>query len=682
MAQLKGGVVSQASTEEQGAQDPGGGNRASYQILSDVPSTTSTEDHLDFLPYATALATLIDRKATSTPLIAAISAPWGAGKTTLSELVQEQLRVPGEWDEPHIICRFNAWKHDDAPNLGAAFAAEVAQRANRHRLWWRRLAQPLPSEMLTPEQRWRRKCYIILISLAIATGLVLGAKSRNLITAVARPTDANWTAAEHAAHGWALALLILLAALTFIYPKIFAGAQSVARFITDPQSEAAQGSMNSVRDQLGKLIHAATRRNRRFIIFVDDLERCRPPRAVEVCEVASQLLDHRGVVTVLVGDMEAIALSAAIKYRALELPDANQADIDVLKTSYTQYGRTYLQKIVTIQFDLPPATPTQLKDMLQADLRASGSADQYDRPDRKQGWARVAVAVLSTIMVLTGPIIALNGQQERLAATQAALSEHRPVPANNNSLVIWGFILTILGLIPFITMIIIAYRRRVRTRATRRRIDQAIQSQSVGTTAEEAAENVVQTASGSSADSVRKRYLSAVLDTTGIVARADALVFNFLPDRPRAAKRLLNQVRLMLLIATGRGLFVLQDMKDQNSRADLIGKWLVLRERWPAIAQLVQREPDKMKDLEIAAGNSDGLQASLRSSGITELDDIKNLCRLLSMTPRFEELSALTFFSGTPAQNESTSSPSTPASGAGEQEESIPSTHVHESLTH
>jgi len=54
-------------------------------------------------------------------------------------------------DEPHIICQFNAWKHDDAPNLGAAFAAHVAQRANRYRHWWRRLIDPLPAAMLSPE---------------------------------------------------------------------------------------------------------------------------------------------------------------------------------------------------------------------------------------------------------------------------------------------------------------------------------------------------------------------------------------------------------------------------------------------------------------------------------------------------------------------------------------------------
>jgi hypothetical protein len=347
-------------------------------------------------------------------------------------------------------------------------------------------------------------------------------------------------------------------------------------------------------------------------------------------------------------------------------PDANQADNDILKTSYTQYGRAYLQKIVTIQFDLPPATPAQLKDMLQADLRASGSADQYDKPYRKGVWAAAATATLSLALVFAGIILVYESRVKALEAVKA----HRPV--TSQSWTIWGSAIAIAAVVPYMATVILIYRRRKRRRATRRRIDQAIQSQSVGTTAEEAAENVAQTASGSSADSVRKRYLSAVLDTTGVVARADALVFNFLPDRPRAAKRLLNQVRLMLLIATGRGLFVLQDEKDQNNRADLIGKWLVLRERWPAIAQLVQREPDKMKDLETAAGDTDGLQASLHSYGITELDDVKNLGRLLNMTPRFEELSELTFFSGTPAQNESTSSRAVPADETGEQEESIP----------
>jgi hypothetical protein len=127
-----------------------------------------------------------------------------------------------------------------------------------------------------------------------------------------------------------------------VWRKVFAAAQAAARFVDDPKSEAAHGSMQEVREQLGGLIRHALRnpgwfgnwlRNawpavtrlsprlrgrRRLVLVVDDLERCRPPRGVEVCEVASQLLGHPDVITILVADMSTIASSAEIKYSQME----------------------------------------------------------------------------------------------------------------------------------------------------------------------------------------------------------------------------------------------------------------------------------------------------------------------------------------------------------------------------
>lgn len=327
--------------------------------VSDAPSGTTKQDHLGFGPYAEALAFLIDWKSSRPPLTVAISGAWGTGKTSLAQLLRQQLKAHGDWDDDHIICEFSAWKHDDAPNLGAAFAAKVAQTASEERHWWRRLIQPLPSRMLTPEQRWRRQLYVILTSFAVSIGLVLGPDTREIITAAAQPTGTHWINAEHAAHGFGLTLIIILAALAFIYPKIFSGTKAVARFINDPKSEAARGTIDSVTKQLGDLIASATRGNRRFVVFVEDLDRCRPPRAVDVCEVVSQLLDHKDVVTVLVGDMDTIASSAAIKYRALELPPPGDTDM----TAYAKYGRSYMEKLVQLQFDLPQPSEEQLKEL-------------------------------------------------------------------------------------------------------------------------------------------------------------------------------------------------------------------------------------------------------------------------------------------------------------------------------
>jgi hypothetical protein len=215
----------------------------------------------------------------------------------------------------------------------------------------------------------------------------------------------------------------------------------------------------------------------------------------------------------------------------------------------------------------------------------------------------------------------------------------------SSAVTIGSVVVAIASIVP----LILEYARRRSTRAARARIGQAIQDQAGGVTVNQAVQNILQRDSESSEAAVRRAFLSAVLDTTRIASRADALVFDFLPDRPRAAKRLLNQVRLMILIATDRGLLVLKDTTDQDQRADRIGKWLVLRERWPEIVKLVERDSDKMTHLEVAArGGVRSLERSLRDYDIGGVDNINDLWRLLTRGAEFGDLSELTFFRGVP----------------------------------
>ena len=90
---------------------------------------------------------------------------------------------------------------------------------------------------------------------------------------------------------------------------------SLANFVDAPRSAAAQGSLREVKDQLGRLIRQAQRRwrahgQRRVVIFVDDLERCPAGKALDMCEVVSQLLGHDDVVTVLVADLDLLEAAA------------------------------------------------------------------------------------------------------------------------------------------------------------------------------------------------------------------------------------------------------------------------------------------------------------------------------------------------------------------------------------
>lgn len=336
------------------------------RMLADEPLRDDVGDRLDFKPYANALAGLINNPKTKTPLTLAINAPWGAGKSTLALMIQRRLEgkpaLGGK--RPHVTCWFNAWMHDDAPNLASAFSAEIAHAANYNRSFWRRVLQPLPSAILHPADRLQRRM-IVVFSLLIMAFLF----TRWLGPHITVPKDSKdlldqiFLAVGPQKSLFAV-MVGILALLAKLVPVMAPLAKSLAGFINDPKDAAITASMKQVSDQLGKLIKQATPPGSRFVIFVDDIERCQAPRSVDVLEVVNQLLGHEGVVTVLMADMPAVAACAQIKYEKLAriytpsgIPSANGGG--------RAYGRAYLQKIIQLQFDLPPYLPAKIHSLAQ-----------------------------------------------------------------------------------------------------------------------------------------------------------------------------------------------------------------------------------------------------------------------------------------------------------------------------
>jgi hypothetical protein len=199
-------------------------------LLSDKSLDDATDDRLHFAAYADALADLLDNPETDTPLTIAINAQWGAGKTSLAKLVQRRLeqRAGQRSQAPANVCWFNAWSHDDAPHLGAAFAADVAKTADRKRPWWRRLIWPLPTAMLTPEERWRRRLKMAGVVLLIVGASAFFPGPRHALQQAFAPNndllDVLGELFESSHLGAAVLLLVLFA----FWRKVFAIAQGAA----------------------------------------------------------------------------------------------------------------------------------------------------------------------------------------------------------------------------------------------------------------------------------------------------------------------------------------------------------------------------------------------------------------------------------------------------------------------
>jgi hypothetical protein len=306
-----------------------------------------------------------------------------------------------------VICRFNAWMHDDAPNLATALVAEVSRTADRNRPWWLRLGAPLPAQLLEPSiRRWRRAAYVLAVVGLTMLGFwwvgehlqhdedqrAYAASSRETYqeTTTRSPAGAETSRAETATRrrdvepaqaappvhaedrvlGWFQKRMTLLggfltafAGLVTVLVRVLSST-SLMSFVQSPDKAAETGTIFAARMKLQRLIGQATARGNRFIVFVDDIERCKPPRAIDVLDAVNQLLDHRQVIVVLLGDMAAVAAAAQVKYKELAEIYVPSADLIALGAERRKevFGRLYIQKIVQFQFDLPALPRHKMRD--------------------------------------------------------------------------------------------------------------------------------------------------------------------------------------------------------------------------------------------------------------------------------------------------------------------------------
>ena len=647
----------EAAQKAQVAAEDFAGQRTNLRMLNDDAVGDDADDLLQLGDYADALAALIDNPATRTPVTLALSAPWGAGKTTLARMIAARLegKPSAAGAHPHVTCWFNAWLHDGASDLSSAFAAEVARTANRCRPLWRRLVSPLPSAMLGPSQRvhrrWLRGISLFAVAAAV-TWALLRFFGREIVGIL---PDELENVPGAATGGSVLTLLTICA---WVFHHMNSAATSLGVFIADPQAAASSGSMDDAREQLTRLIAEATPRGSRFVVFVDDLERCRPPRAVDVLEVVNQMLSRANVVTVLLADMPAVAACTDIKYGELAklyTPDAEQQARDA-RSEPKSYGWLYLQKIIQLRFDLPPYSRADMHGLrrgtsapeappvperakvLTFDLL--GGVDEpwpettrvpmaFQRAIKLRPWTEAA-RVLVLLIPLAPALAARNfgelvcyprHRRARVKSGSHWLDALRtPVLPATLAFLLLGGLMTgrprlgdgagrlwvlnnlewlsgaaLLALALVIPASLASYRRRVDRTATeqaRREIDHAIRNGEDPLAAEWRLSGLYDATSLERL--VRERRELQLANESDLLEAACVEAMKYIAPLPRATKRLLNDLRLMLSIAAKRQM--LGGVPSLEPRH--IGKWAAMRDLWPELSRILAMRPELFRQLE------------------------------------------------------------------------------------
>ena len=453
----------------------------------DSPISRIAEDALDFTPVVRGLSGLVRNENTKLPLTMAMNGGWGTGKTSLMQMLCNDLREAGlrtVW--------FNAWHHQEEPNLLAALLQSVRADAApalldmggiwyRVKLVWRRLDR----------QRWRA-----VLAGAIVAGLVwgehtlhskhpdfyldaavglkcavqpvddVGVKDRTLVEQMAdiliKLTGGTKADVEQHCHAEAQAdiakaaitaeaaknpsgpppaprhrengvpdgvlLIILFAAL---WPKLSEllksfGANPADLLVTHAGGRKTSDveAQTSFRETFKRQYCDVTQAllPRRLVIFVDDLDRCRPDKVAEMLEAVNYVV-VAGPCAVVLG-IESIAVEAGLglsfkdmaaetlAFRAKTLQESGEpapALGDALDQQ-REFAQLYIRKLFNVVIEVPRPNDEQLSRLFEpsAAERELSEAEKKDAELERFGH-RMRLALVTaaafTLMVMSGMLL-------------------------------------------------------------------------------------------------------------------------------------------------------------------------------------------------------------------------------------------------------------------------------------
>ena len=391
-------------------------------------------DQLGYGSYARSLAALITHPDTKPPLTIGLKAPWGAGKTSLMRMVQALLdgetehtgmigqgqvaqhtqdagsiAVDGDWQTrvhfkellatlknpqepgmllqplpsedgaafkipPRVTVWFNAWKYQNSEQLWAGLAhcivSQVTARlqpAQRERFWLslharrvdvnkvrRAFYQQVFEEFLPNGLMWMAGCIG-----AVVLGVVLP-KLFSLL-------------------GFAGAGLLLNRMWDAWQKKLEASRDKTVKgafreFLRAPVYEGKQGFLHLVESDLREVLKLVATPEQPLVVFIDDLDRCAPPKVAQVVEAINLFLggDYPNCVFVLGMEPEMVAASLEVSYQEL----ADKLKRIAAARDRAPLGWRFMEKIVQLPLTIPPPSGPGMEQYLESILGAKPETEE------------------------------------------------------------------------------------------------------------------------------------------------------------------------------------------------------------------------------------------------------------------------------------------------------------------
>jgi formylglycine-generating enzyme required for sulfatase activity len=354
-----------------------------------VSDQATNNDALGFEPYVIAIAEFLLHEQTQPPLTLSVEGEWGSGKSSFMKMLEEYLRKKGGrtvW--------FNAWRHDKAESVWAAFALSFIKQISTPKNW-RDLSRIILGHFKLQLLRFNLEkglfelikalpviIFVICASIAIPFILIIyGVEGINELIRATTSQDVFWSKINSV-----VKLLFTAVGLTLSGAGIFAGIKSLLRnfqrllqnpknnlvkYIEAPDYKKQSAFVEEFHEDFAKIVDAYIG-NDRVYVFIDDLDRCEHPKSADLMQAINLMIaDDPSVVFILGMDREKVAASLAVKYENIlkYLPsETTEIDPDILARRSANkglaYGYTFIEKFVQLPFLVPQPSQSDFERFL------------------------------------------------------------------------------------------------------------------------------------------------------------------------------------------------------------------------------------------------------------------------------------------------------------------------------
>jgi predicted KAP-like P-loop ATPase len=316
------------------AQQSSSDKRPALDLSPDRPIVSRDADIFGRMPFAEYIAAAIRGWTGNDSLVLALCGEWGTGKSSLKNLVVEELRSKPQ-ESPYIV-EFDPWQWAGQEQVAQAFFREIGSELGR---------EDSGAEAKASAKRWQKYGAFLGLGAEVFAGTrrlaLVGLAVIAAVSAVGVVDAFFDILAVKIAFGIVAALSLLMFALLKTSNRI---SKAVADYFSRVE-ETEQKSLSEIKAELSSSLRTLTRP---MLVVVDDVDRLSGPEMMLLFQLIKANANFPNMVYLTLFQREVVE--------------------EVISNELSTNGRDYLKKIVQVAFDVPDFQRSKLERALTTKL--------------------------------------------------------------------------------------------------------------------------------------------------------------------------------------------------------------------------------------------------------------------------------------------------------------------------